>query len=726
MDGPRVLYVNPAFERMTGYAAEEVLGKTPRILQGPNPEEATLVRIRKALSAREPARELLSNYRKDGTEINVEVSIVPVADERGAYTYWFAIQRDVTEQYKLREELRRTNVLLRTMTESVPQLLWTSDADGRREWVSDRFAEFVGAEVKDCLGDGWVRFVHPEDREIALAKLQTHRQLRKVCTTELRLLHRSGSYVWFLKQASPRYAADGRVSKWIGSFTDISERKAGESALGKSEERVRLGMTVAKLALAEIDYKTGISHLTAEAAALFGLGHRAMDVTREAVHATFHPQDQSELEIRIAACLDGEGAGWFEMDHRVVWPRGEVRWLRVRKQVFFEWEGVDRKPVRAMLAAFDITESKAAESTIRESERRFRDLAESMPQFVWVTDAPGRKTYCNQRYLDYTGIPSCESMDMNWLTCVHPEDRAAAAEAWEMAMRTQTPYMHEYRLRRHDGEYRHFMARGIPIRNEFGAIDRWLGSSTDVHERKLAEDALRKAEKLSVVGRMASSISHEINNPLTGAMNLLYLMETNPSIDEHLLGLLQSAQEQLARVAEVTRQTLLFHRESTRASELRVSEIVDALVALHRPALDAKATYVRRRDGRTEQLTGMAGEIRQAIAHVMSNAVEAVQARGTLWVRVRESVARGGSAEQRGIRVTIADTGRGIPEEDLPRIFEAFFTTKGITGTGLGLWVTREILERHEGFVRVRSSVRPEGSGTVVQVFVPYLRRAIG
>jgi PAS domain S-box-containing protein len=358
--GPRVVYVNPAFERMTGYAAEEILGKTPRILQGAKTDRAALHRIRKALKACAPVREELVNYRKDGSEFVVELSMVPVAGEGGRSSHWFAIQRDVTEQHNLRRELRSTNSLLRTMTEAVPQLLWTSDADGRREWVSDSFAAFVGAEVKDCLGDGWVRYVHPEDREVALAKLQAFRQQRKVCTTELRLLHRTGEFVWFLKQAAPRFAADGEVSKWIGSFTDISERKAAEAALWASEQRLRRGVAVARFALAEVDFAAGLTHLTAEAASIYGLGDRAIAVPRGVVHATFHPDDRAEI---LAASLASEAAGgldWFELDHRVVWPGGEVRWLRVRKQNFFEGEGPARCAARAILAVLDLTETNVS------------------------------------------------------------------------------------------------------------------------------------------------------------------------------------------------------------------------------------------------------------------------------------------------------------------------------------------------------------------------------
>jgi PAS domain S-box-containing protein len=358
--GPRVVYVNPAFERMTGYASQEIVGKSPRMLQGQKTDRAALDRIRKALLAGEPVREELVNYRKDGSEFFVELSMVPVAGEDGVCSHFCAIQREMTDQHRLRRELRSTNSLLRTMTEAVPQLLWTSDADGRREWVSDSFAAFVGTEVKDCLGDGWVRYVHAEDRKVALAKLQAFRQHRKVCTTELRLLHRTGEYVWFLMQAAPRFAADGSVSKWIGSFTDISERKAVEAALQGSEERLRLGMTVAKLALAEIDYGTGLAHLTAEAAAIFGLGDKPMSVPRSVVQATVHPEDRPELRARSRASECAEGPAWFEMDHRVVWPGGEVHWLRVQKQNFFEGEGLERHPARAILACFDVTESKTS------------------------------------------------------------------------------------------------------------------------------------------------------------------------------------------------------------------------------------------------------------------------------------------------------------------------------------------------------------------------------
>ena len=155
------------------------------------------------------------------------------------------------------------------------------------------------------------------------------------------------------------------------------ERQKAYEALCRSEQRLDLGLRVAGVALAEVDYTTGLNHLSAESAQQFGLGTSAVALTREQIHATFHPDDRAELVTRIAESLDPAGAGWFAMDHRVVWPSGEVRWLRVRKQVTFVGEGRARRPLHAMLATFDI-------STEKRADRCYYELAIRRHSKQWV------------------------------------------------------------------------------------------------------------------------------------------------------------------------------------------------------------------------------------------------------------------------------------------------------------------------------------------------------
>ncbi len=201
-----------------------------------------------------------------------------------------------------------------------------------------------------------------------------------------------------LADFSPRSAgAPGSTGLFISSsIRDISDRIFKEKAILESEARLSLGVEVAGLALAEVDYNTGLNHLTVDAARLFGLAQDFLEVPRETVHAAFHPDDREELMLRIAESLSPLGRGWFAMDHRVLWPNGEVHWLRVRKQVYFEGEGEERHPVRAMLAVFDVTAEKNAAEIVRASGEFVRGVLDSLPDHVVVLDNLGTVLAVNQ------------------------------------------------------------------------------------------------------------------------------------------------------------------------------------------------------------------------------------------------------------------------------------------------------------------------------------------
>ena len=226
-----------------------------------------------------------------------------------------------------------------------------------------------------------------------------------------------------------------------------------------------------------------------------------------------------------------------------------------------------------------------------------------------------------------------------------------------------------------------------------------------------------RAEKLAVAGRLAASVAHEINNPLEAVSNLLFLItltETTETAKQHA----QTALDQLMRVSMITQQTLKFHRQSGAPSMTKLSEVVDTVRALFHARLAANEITMEIQTRGEVEVNCMPSEAQQIFANLMANAIEATPAGGRMTVRLRPSC-DWRDAAVKGMRVTFADSGTGVDRETIKRMFEPFFTTKSETGTGLGLWVVAQLVERHNGQVCVYSRQQYGPSGTVFSVFLP-------
>ena len=257
-----------------------------------------------------------------------------------------------------------------------------------------------------------------------------------------------------------------------------------------------------------------------------------------------------------------------------------------------------------------------------------------------------------------------------------------------------------------------------PIVNSAGKVVGAAAIARDITGRKQAEEALRKAEKLSATGRLAASIAHEINNPLESLTNLVYLLQRNESLDNSARNYLRLAQGELHRAAHVTKQMLAFHRHSSNPEIVNLTELLDTVLDLYSPAARSAGVSVVRRYEGVDTICAFPEEIHQVFANVIRNAIEAVPQGGTITLHVFASQEWNG-VRRPGARVVIADTGSGISPENRERIFDPFFTTKGENGTGLGLWISGGIILKHGGSIRVRSSTRSDHSGTVFNVFLP-------
>ncbi len=239
----------------------------------------------------------------------------------------------------------------------------------------------------------------------------------------------------------------------------------------------------------------------------------------------------------------------------------------------------------------------------------------------------------------------------------------------------------------------------------------------DITSRKLSERALLQSEKLASVGRLASSIAHEINNPLESVTNLLYILQLRP-LDAESLALLSTAQEELARVSQIATHTLRFHKQSSKRTYLDLPVLADSVLALYRARLVNAGITVINDSRKVSAIFCFEGEIRQILVNLVANAYDAMRFGGELILRSQDTIIRPDGV--RGVRITVADTGAGMEQATLRHIFEPFFSTKGLGGTGLGLWVTQELVAKNQGKIRVRSSTKPGKSGTVITMLFPH------
>jgi PAS domain S-box-containing protein len=264
------------------------------------------------------------------------------------------------------------------------------------------------------------------------------------------------------------------------------------------------------------------------------------------------------------------------------------------------------------------------------------------------------------------------------------------------------------------GERRAFSVNYSPLYNEDGSIRAISTASIEVTNQKKAEAALIQSEKLAAVGRLASSISHEINNPLEAITNLLYLIALHDSLPDELKLYLHMAQAELSRVSQIATQTLRFHRQAVAPTLVSPADLVNAVIQLYTGRLSNSQIRVETTYRTTTRVRCFENDIRQVLNNLIANAIDAMRTGGRLSIRAHET-----TTPRAGVRIAIADTGHGMSEAVRRRIFEPFFTTKDLNGTGLGLWISAGIVERHKGQLRVWSSDAPGRSGTVFTVFLP-------
>lgn len=368
----------------------------------------------------------------------------------------------------------------------------------------------------------------------------------------------------------------------------------------------------------------------------------------------------------------------------------------------------------------DLTRTYTNES----SGHPWQALLDSAGEGIWGVDLAGNCTFVNRAALAMLGYESHELVGRNMHRMVHhhyPDGREYPGEDCVIysVFRKNRPFSNQLdHVFRKDGSLFYTEMSAQPILED-GAVRGAVVTFRDVTQARLSEEALRRSEKLAAVGQLASSIAHEINNPLESVINLLYLVKTADTRDE-VRTYASLAEQELARISDITMQTLQFHRQQTIPAPVDLRETISAVLRLYTARFASRHVCVKLRLRETPEAILLEGDLRQVLNNLIRNAYDAMPKGGTLSIRLRSACNPATNAP--GLRICVADTGSGFLPKMRQHLFEPFHTSKDVTGTGLGLWISKGIIDKHNGRIAMKSRLEehsPESHGTAFSIWLP-------
>lgn len=493
----------------------------------------------------------------------------------------------------------------------------------------------------------------------------------------------------------------------ISSATNADLAVKLEDALAQTEgdrQRLQLAMDAAKLAAWFYDPVRNVVGGDDRMAKLFGL--EFPEGPAELWLQAIAPEDRERVGNEFAASVQGHP---YDTKYRVV-VNGEERWLHARAKLSTDDDG----SVYMTGICEDITREKAMALDLAKFAERLAIAQETSGATTFDWDL---KTNAVNWIGNSFGRPPSEmSYAPDVFALVHEADREPLTEVIRRSLETGEAYRFECRAFWPDGSVHWVGTAGKPLRNEQGEVTTVVGVNVDITDRKLSEEALLRTEKLAAVGRLASTISHEINNPLEAVTNLLYITRHSPKLCDADREHLDQADRELARVSNIVAQNLRFHRDLKAPADVVAAELLQDVLGLFASRLAASTIRVVVEAEPEVRFPAYEGEIRQVLNNLVGNAFDVMRQGGTLTMRAR--YATNWADGRQGVAISVADTGTGIAPEAQQRLFEAFFSTKGIHGSGLGLWISRRIVQKHDGELRFRSS-RGQLTGTVFRLWLP-------
>ncbi len=603
----------------------------------------------------------------------------------------------------------------RSLMMEMPFLVWKGTPDGGCEYINRAWLDFTGSDLDHLRGNQWAEWVHPEDQPVLMQTYAAAMASLQPMAMEFRMRHQGGGYRWVQGQGKPIYGLDGRFDGFLAACNDIHDSRMAEAALAVSEQRFR---TVADFTY-DWEYwlskEGGIQWMSPSCERVTGYPPEAFAADLNLLTRILHPDDQSRFEDHVHESRSG--GDHLPMDFRILHKDGRQIWISHICVPVFDLEG---RPMGRRVSNRDITDRRRAEEALLEASQQRRSMLEaaSVARVVPWSMGPNRHMHWGDSANLVLGqSPTAMGSQPGWpLTLIQEEDRARLQQALREA---ELGFVASFECRMRHGLGHSIWTRWTLAQDQ----DSFHGAVQDITEQHAIQEQLLQSQKLESVGTLVGGIAHDFNNLLGAILGYCEIFEADEGLNAKQrkgLGVIQGAAQ---RGRELVNQLMGFSRKM---APNRVRTNLNVLVAeagnLVARALPGDIRLVLEPCPDLPDALLDSGQIHQVVMNLVINSRDAIQAPGHITLRTGRSDIGPETTLAHNLPpgpylfLEVEDTGCGIPPDRLHRIFEPFYTTKGLKGTGLGLSVVYGLVTEHGGFMECQSEV---GHGTRFRVMLP-------
>jgi PAS domain S-box-containing protein len=828
----RYQFLSPSYETWFGKSLSGIQGKTIEEFIGTDKFQLRKAYLDRVLTGEKVKFNAFFQHPIHGP-MEVEQIYQPDFDDRGEVRGFLAMAYDITEQRKNERLADEKEARFHSLRDLVSQIVWEADIEGNIVWFNKSLIDIVGASYEEILGQGWLKYLHPDDLRPTMMNWERALLTNSSFSTEYRVKIKTGEYRWFKVSANPVLDDSLKAISWVGIATDIDEQRSAKDLAERERKKIYTLLMEAPLGIMVTNGPQHFIELQNESAKRTLSGRDFTGQTMNDLLEIINIEDILNIMHRIYETGEGESYHAIPIKFKDSGQLGETLHIDISLEPIF---GEDGKTTGIFCMGRDVSMRVIEKNQEKENEIIFKSYAESMPQIAFITDACGHMLYFNQQWYNFSGDKS-DTKSWDAVPFIHPDDLAETRKRWKNSIKTGCPFEIEYRLRKYDGSYRWHLGRALPLKDSKGRITKWVGTDTDIHGQKELEgkqnlllqlmdsssdfmgmtdrhgkiihinaagkeivginenDEVSKhqlfdfifpedivfVEKMIVpttikagkwVGEFrfknlksqkevwmhnnTFTIQDELTGEITGfaavSRDITELKQKEKKLEEALKARdqflsmasheLKTPLTSLKLQAQLNLRNLLSRKEVPIDRQVAVANQTNDLVGRLTRLIDDMLDVSRIRTGklRLEKGHHEMGDIVREVVLRMSVLFEAVglsipalevqEKVFGFWDRFRIEQVIGNlltnairygrgkpielriRREEEHVLVSIKDQGYGIAKEDLLRIFDRFERaayTSELAGLGLGLFISREIIEAHDGHIFVESEL-DEGS----------------